>query len=226
MPFEDELTTIYEGVVKPVVESKGLFCQRAADYRTNKEIMKEIWTAICQSQVVIAEMTGLNPNVMYELGISHTVARETIMMTQNLGKNQEFPFDMAHIRRIQYQNTVAGYPRLKDDLSMTLDFVIKQITNESLTYTEDKDNYENQYLLIQAKRQIERLKMEGIATIYPERKLKSIDALKTYGKPAIDAIMDVVSSTPRTERREHGLDAIRKIQESNHSRFPKCTIRF
>lgn len=116
MPFEDELTTIYEAVVKPVVESKGLVCQRAADYRTNKEIMKEIWTAICQSQVVIAEMTGLNPNVMYELGISHTVGRETIMMTQNLGKNQEFHFDMAHIRRIQYQNTVAGYPRLKDDL--------------------------------------------------------------------------------------------------------------
>jgi hypothetical protein len=32
MPFEDELTTIYEAVVKPVVESKGLVCQRAADY--------------------------------------------------------------------------------------------------------------------------------------------------------------------------------------------------
>jgi hypothetical protein len=65
MPFQDNLTTIYETVFKPVVKSKGLECRRADDYQTNKEIMKDIWNAICQSQVVIAEMTGFNPNVIY-----------------------------------------------------------------------------------------------------------------------------------------------------------------
>jgi len=40
MPFEDNLTTIYETVVKPVVKSKGLECRRADDYQTNKEIIR------------------------------------------------------------------------------------------------------------------------------------------------------------------------------------------
>jgi hypothetical protein len=59
-----------------------LECLRADDYETNEAVMKEIWKAICQAQVVIAEMTGLNPNVMYEFGTSHTFGTPTIMMVQ------------------------------------------------------------------------------------------------------------------------------------------------
>jgi hypothetical protein len=205
MPYEDNLTTIYETIVKPVVRSRRLECRRADDYRTNKEVMKEIWNGICQSRVVIAEMTGFNPNVMYELGISHTVGKETIMMTQNLGKNQEFPFDMAHIRRIQYQDSSEGYPRLKEDLSRTLDFVLQQ--------PETSENGESQYQSSQVADQIAKLKVEGTNTFYPEISLKSIDALAQYGEPAIDAILAIVSSTIRTDIREHGLGVITKIRE-------------
>jgi hypothetical protein len=113
MPFEEKFVTLYEKVIKPIVESKGLECRRADDYKTNKEIMKDIWGAICQSRIVVAEMTGFNPNVMYELGISHTVGKETIMMTKNLGEEQKFPFDMAHIRRIQYHDSVGGYSAIE-----------------------------------------------------------------------------------------------------------------
>lgn len=65
------------------------------------------------------------------------------------------------------------------------------------------------------KDQIDRLRGEGIATIYPERKTKSIDTLATYGKPTIEAIMDIISSTPRTEIREHGLDVIKRIRQES-----------
>jgi nucleoside 2-deoxyribosyltransferase len=132
MPFEDELTEIYNQVIKPVVESKELKCKRADDYKTNKAIMKDIWDAICQSQIVIADMTGLNPNVMYELGIAHTVGKQTIMIIQeNASENQKFPFDMAHIRRIEYQNKIKEFSRLKKDLSDTLDFVIKEVEKDA-----------------------------------------------------------------------------------------------
>jgi hypothetical protein len=132
MPFEAELTEIYNQVIKPVVESKELKCKRANDYKTNKGIMKDIWDAICKSQIVIADMTGLNPNVMYELGIAHTVGKQTIMIIQeNVSENQKFPFDITHIRRIEYQNKISEFPRLKKDLSDTLDFVIKEVEKDA-----------------------------------------------------------------------------------------------
>ena len=129
MPFEKKYATIYDTMIKPTVESKRLKSRRADDYKTNKAIMIDICKAICQSQVVIAEMTGFNPNVMYELGISHTVGKETIMMTQR--KKQKFPFDISHIRIIEYRNVMAEYPCLRTELSMTLDYVLEQIRKES-----------------------------------------------------------------------------------------------
>ena len=60
MPFKKAtLNKIYKNIVKPTIESKGLECLRADDYETNEAVMKDIWIAICQAQVVIAEMTGL-----------------------------------------------------------------------------------------------------------------------------------------------------------------------
>jgi hypothetical protein len=116
-------------------------------YYCTKAIMIDIWNAICKSQVVIADMTGLNSNVMYELGISHTVGKETIMLTQH--EKQKFPFDISHIRRIQYRNVMADYPRLQRELSDTLDFVLKQVPKEfSISEEIEKDGEEQlEYLL-------------------------------------------------------------------------------
>ncbi|MGB6673509.1 MAG: hypothetical protein WBE34_13845 [Candidatus Nitrosopolaris sp.] len=90
---------IYKNIVKPTIVSKGLECLRADDYETNEAVMKVIWKAICQAQVVVAEMTGLNPNVMYELGISHTYWTPTIMMVQP-SRRVKFPFDISQIREL------------------------------------------------------------------------------------------------------------------------------
>ncbi|MGB7954628.1 MAG: hypothetical protein WCF23_11665, partial [Candidatus Nitrosopolaris sp.] len=93
------LNKIYKNIVKPTIVSKGLECLRADDYETNEAVMKDIWKAICQAQVVVAEMTGLNPNVMYELGISHTFWTPTIMMVQP-SRRVKFPFDISQIREL------------------------------------------------------------------------------------------------------------------------------
>jgi hypothetical protein len=101
MPFtDDELNDIYDSIVKPTVESKGLECARASDYQTHHEIMKDVWHGICQARVVIAEMTSFKANVMYELSISHTIGKPT--------KDGKFPFDISHIRVIYYTNNAAG----------------------------------------------------------------------------------------------------------------------
>jgi predicted nucleotide-binding protein len=111
MPFSDEITEVYENIVLQCVEEKGLTCRRANDFSSNKAIMEDIWKAICSSRIVLADLTGFNVNVLYELGIAHTVGKETIMINQR-NENIKFPFDLSHIRRIEYDNSAAGGKRL------------------------------------------------------------------------------------------------------------------
>jgi hypothetical protein len=125
MPFKDDLTRIYVSIVKPVVKENGLDCLRAADYKTARAIIQDIWYVICESRLVIADMTGLNPNVMYELGIAHAVGKNTIIIHQKK-QDIQFPFELAHIRRIEYEDTAEGGKILERELNKTLRSVLKQ----------------------------------------------------------------------------------------------------
>lgn len=126
MPFTDPLTEIYQTLIKPTVESHrfGLVCKRADDIKSNRAIIQDIWKSICEARIIIADMTDLNPNVMYELGIAHTLGKETILLYQHSAIEIKFPFDLSHIRRIEYNNTVPGARALEQELSLTLENVL------------------------------------------------------------------------------------------------------
>ncbi|WP_052309908.1 hypothetical protein [Methanocella arvoryzae] len=126
MPFKDDLTKIYESVIKPTVEKKGLLCRRADELKTNSVIIQDIWKAICEARIVIADLTYLNANVFYELGIAHTIGKDTILVIQpQTMENLKFPFDLSHIRRIEYENSIPGAGVLEKNLSDVIDSILK-----------------------------------------------------------------------------------------------------
>jgi len=126
MPFTDELTEIYRTFIKPTVELPqfNLVCKRADDIKSNRAIIQDIWKSICEARIVIADISQLNPNVMYELGITHTLGKETILIYQSSGKEINFPFDLAHIRRIEYENSATGGRKLEEELKETLEHIL------------------------------------------------------------------------------------------------------
>lgn len=125
MPFRDELTEIYNTLIKPTVEKEefGLVSRRADDIKSNQAIIQDIWKSICEARIVIADLTGLNPNVMYELGVAHTLGKETIIIYRK-DEDIRFPFDLAHIRRIEYENTPVGGKELVSELEATLHAIL------------------------------------------------------------------------------------------------------
>jgi hypothetical protein len=120
MPFNNELTNLYRSVLKPTIEAAGLVCRRADDLKSNHTVMQDVWRGICEARMIIADLTGLNPNVLYELGIAHTVGKETILLCQKSQGEFMFPLDLAHIRRIDYDASDAGQRKLVLDLLETL----------------------------------------------------------------------------------------------------------
>ena len=101
MPFKEEYRQVYDVVIKPTVESMGMNCIRADDLNTQKNIMKELVEYIHKAEIIIADLTDMNPNVFYELGISHSLGKKTIMITQSIDKF--IPFDLRAYRAISYE---------------------------------------------------------------------------------------------------------------------------
>ena len=132
MPFTDELTQIYNTFIKPTVEDPkfGLVCRRADDVKSNRAIIQDIWKSVCEARLIIADLSGLNPNVMYELGMAHTLGKETILIYQR-GGEIKFPFDLSHIRRIEYDNNAVGGQKLRDELAGTIQAVLAPVVKLS-----------------------------------------------------------------------------------------------
>jgi AbiJ N-terminal domain 5 len=116
MPFTLELTPVHEAI-KSACATNGLRCLRADDIWEESTIIQDIFTLIFRAQVVIADFTGKNANVMYETGIAHTLGKHVIPITQTLA---DVPFDMQHHRALKYLSNSEGIKALETALTKKL----------------------------------------------------------------------------------------------------------
>jgi hypothetical protein len=121
MPFASSFRPIYDDHIRPTVEKLGLNCKRADDIYGTQPVIEDIWEQICHARVLIAELTGRNANVFYELGIAHTVGKNVILIAQS---ETDFPFDLLHLRHITHSDTARGAKQLESALEQTLRSVL------------------------------------------------------------------------------------------------------
>jgi hypothetical protein len=113
MPFLPGLTPIFEELIRPAFEDAGYEVARADTHLTQQNILRDVIAGIAKADVVVADLTTLNPNVMYELGIAHGLQIPTILITQSL---EDLPFDLRSYRVIEYSEQFAEAPKLLESL--------------------------------------------------------------------------------------------------------------
>jgi len=101
MPFTATFNTEYEKVIRPAVEAAGLTPVRADEIYSRPHVMQDIWEALRASRMVIAELTGKNTNVFYEVGLAHSLGKPVIIITRD---EEDVPFDLKALR-YRYYNT-------------------------------------------------------------------------------------------------------------------------
>lgn len=107
---------IYFNVIKPAVESMGLRCVRPDELKKSGFIHKSMFSAVLHSDVMIADVTGPNGNVLYELGIRHATRRRLTIIIFNIATR--LPFDISNVLALPYALDAEG--ELKDTEAQSL----------------------------------------------------------------------------------------------------------
>jgi hypothetical protein len=99
MPFTDPFNDYYKTILVPAIKAAGLEPVRADEIYGTHPIIQDILEGINESTALVADVTGKNPNVNYELGIAHTLSRPVVIISQSV---DDIPFDYRHFRAIIY----------------------------------------------------------------------------------------------------------------------------
>ena len=118
MPFSSRFDEVYRNLITPVASSQGLSTVRADEMSGPGFIMEQIRAAIQQARLCIADVTGSNANVLYEIGLAHAMKKPLILLAERRSK---LPFDVAHERVVFYDHPLSEFEdTLRKAISLAL----------------------------------------------------------------------------------------------------------
>lgn len=122
MPFDSALDAVYRDLIRSTLEEVGFTVERADDIVAARNILDDIVAKLADADFVVADLTDLNPNVFYELGIAHAMNGRVLMMTQDVSS---LPFDLQSYRVLEYDTHFSRFNearlRLKDFATAAID---------------------------------------------------------------------------------------------------------
>lgn len=118
MPFGAPFDRYYRNIFVPAIQAAGLQPLRADSIFSSTTIMSDVWRCTRNALVVLADVTGKNPNVFYELGLAHASRKPVVIVTDNL---EDVPFDLKGLRVIEYDKNDENWGSvLKDKITASL----------------------------------------------------------------------------------------------------------
>jgi len=85
---------------------------RADDLFRSSNIVHDIWDAVSESRVLLADLTNKNANVFYELGLAHAAKKPVLLLTQSI---EDVPFDLRALRVIAYDVEHPSWGKLLEE---------------------------------------------------------------------------------------------------------------
>jgi len=95
----------------------GIEAKIAGDIYKSSSILNQVWACIPSAEVIVADVSERNPNVIYELGLCFGLRRFPIMLVRD---PEALPFNLRALRYIKYDDSVAGAKALRENLSAAI----------------------------------------------------------------------------------------------------------
>lgn len=114
MPFSPDMEDRYLFGIKMAAERAGYICNRSDEKYFTGDILMQIQKDIRATDIVIADISGNNPNVCYEVGFAHALRKPVILVTDS---TEGALFDIRNMRYILFTGKIH---KLLEELEKTL----------------------------------------------------------------------------------------------------------
>lgn len=105
MPFDPTFDDAYQLAIRPACEAAGAYAERVDQQIFSGNIMERVYNQIAKADVIVADMSGRNANVFYEVGYAHALGKTTILIT---GSEADIPFDLRQYPHIIYGESLSS----------------------------------------------------------------------------------------------------------------------
>lgn len=102
-PFDDDGMKVFMKCRNTMADI-GFLLIRTDNYVAKEDILANIVTIIVQSELILVNVNSRNANVYYELGIAHTLGKETVLIGNTEYPEEDVGFDVRQKRILLYQN--------------------------------------------------------------------------------------------------------------------------
>ena len=145
MPFAAAFNDVYRIGIKEPAEALGIRAERVDEQIYTEGMLERIYRQIDAADIIIADMSGQNPNVFYEVGYAHGRDKLCLLLTSEAS---DIPFDLKHRRHIVYGSSIQSLrAMLTKDLQWAkseIDTVRKsriRVAVKSVSGTLDRNQY-------------------------------------------------------------------------------------
>ena len=207
MPFGTLYDKYYERVYSPAIMDAGLEPQRADEIFTPGPFMRDVVLGIMKSSMILAELTGRNANVFYELGLCHALEKTAVLIAQS---EADIPSDLKALKFLTYNTADPDWANyLKSSVTNTLRSADNEESSSRfrLPGIDDRETTEL---------------ARSLAGLSPTQK-RVFDHIKSEPNGALhDALENAFKSTPRSEL-FYRLETLRLtglIESKSHGLWP------